>query len=199
MISHLQGNIIEIQDSELILDVHNVGYTVQMGTNQLQLLQQKKEETISLAIYTLVREDDIRLFGFPDFTYRKCFTVLLKVNGVGPKAAMLILDQLTPIQIAQAVTTQNAAAFTQISGIGTKVAQKLLLELQDKLAFLPQETLTDKTTIKPQTTTLEVLSALQNLGFTKQVAEKALNKVQDNTSDFDTLLRSCLSYLHQLK
>lgn len=178
MIAKLKGTVDDIFDDNCIIDVHGVGYLVFASGKTLATLQ--KGQAASLLIETLVREDNISLFGFSDAWEKEWFLTLTKVQGVGAKVALSILSALKPTELSAAVAAQDKNSFLRAAGVGPKLAARLTTELKDKIVTIPlvQAVMTDKdAVIAPQTSAPDaledVISALVNLGYTRLEAYKA--------------------------
>jgi len=202
MISFLKGIIEEIGDDSLFLDVNGVGYQVYAPSRVLA--QVAEGEVIKIHTHTYVREDALALYGFTETTDRAMFEKLLSVSGVGAKMAMAILSGLSSQDIANAVTAGDIATLTQISGVGKKLAERLILELKNKLGAFVGGNVTSigggKVTAAgmPQSAHSDVLSALINMGFKMAQAQQALAVAADEAgaeADFGTLLKTALKTL----
>ncbi|MDE3060994.1 MAG: Holliday junction branch migration protein RuvA, partial [Pseudomonadota bacterium] len=136
MIGKLRGLIDTIEDDSIVLDVGGVGYHVFCSGRTLAALP-SAGEAAQLIIEMHVREDHIHLYGFPDVVEREWFRLLLTVQGVGNRIALAILSAYTPEQMARAVLARDIAAFKAISGIGPKLAERIVTELKDKVGKLP--------------------------------------------------------------
>lgn len=178
MIGKLKGVVDSYAEDHVVLDVHGVGYVVQCSTRTLQKLP-RPGEAATLAIETQVREDAIRLFGFLSDAERDWFRLLQTVQGVGSKVALAILGILPPADLASAIALQDKAAVARTSGVGPKLAQRIVAELKDKapafgsvdpnLARLSGEE--DKSAPKP---VQDAISALVNLGYARPQAAAAV-------------------------
>ena len=135
MIAKLRGKVDTIGDDFCIVDVNGVGYLVFASAKSLGKLKIGAEA--SLLIETVVREDSISLFGFADAWEKEWFTTLTKVQGVGAKVCLAILSVLAPMQLAQAVSAQDKNSFTRASGVGPKLAARIVTELKDKIVTVP--------------------------------------------------------------
>ena len=207
MIAWLSGKVIEVDENEIIVDTKGVGYRVQIGSNlKIQENPCPGDET-ELAIYTSVKEDGIRLFGFQNFFTRKIFILFLNVNGVGPKVALNIVDQLGAKEIIRALRVGDASVFTKVSGVGKKTAQRILLDLQGKLEHLQFggddagqiEDSFESTNLSSQEQVFaDAVSALSNLGFSAKVAERVIAKYSTPDASLDELIRKCLSDLKKM-
>lgn len=132
MFYYVSGTVAELSAGMAIIDVGGVGYGC--ATTNYTLSQLKKGQSAKLYTYLNVREDAVELFGFADQSELRCFKLLISVSGVGPRAALAILSVVTPSQLALAVATEDTKALTAANGIGKKIAQRVILELKDKLA-----------------------------------------------------------------
>lgn len=199
MIALLRGIVWEMDKDKLIVDVNGVGYLLNIPAGRFG--NARIGEEVILHTYMLVREDDISLFGFADRQEKELFIKLLSVSGIGPKAALSILSSFSAVQIITALVQENHVMFTEISGIGSKIARRLTLELKEKFKdysieglerdnFLSVDngTLTDKT---------GVFDALLALGFTPNEAKLAVNTVNKVESEvsFEEQLREALRLL----
>ena len=136
MIASLRGTLLERGDGFCVIEAAGVGYLVQVSTATLAALPEPGAEA---RVHTrhIVREDAQLLFGFTDRDELRLFDLLIGVNGVGPRIALAVLSGLAPVQFARAVREENLAALTAVTGVGRKTAERLVVELRDKLAFLP--------------------------------------------------------------
>ncbi|MBR1605507.1 MAG: Holliday junction branch migration protein RuvA [Alphaproteobacteria bacterium] len=207
MIAKLRGVVDTIGDDYCIIDVNGVGYLVYASSKTLSRLN--KDNQFSLLIETVVREDSISLFGFYDAWEKEWFLTLTKVQGVGAKVCLSILSALTPSQLAQAVSAQDKASFTRASGVGPKLAARLVTELKDKIVTIPtelttrndlQQTASAAETPEEETEAYEdalagridnpmklddAISALVNLGYQRLEAYQAVNKANASEPDAD--------------
>ncbi len=195
MIAHLRGKLIYKQPGQAIIEAGGVGYDVSISIPTFTALPVAGAEA-SLHIYTQVSEDQIALFGFQDREEKRLFERLITVSGVGPKLAIKMLSGLSPERTVQAIRGQDHAQLTRIPGVGKKLAERLVVELKDKL---------DDFAVAPAPTAVrgpavdDVLSALVNLGYQRAAAEKAIeNAVAKDKSlagDFDALFRGALKVI----
>ena len=198
MIGRLKGHVIERGvDGCCVLDVNGVGYEVFVPMRLLGRLSQPAEP-VTLLVHTHVREDTLRLYGFADGDDREAFRVMLGVSGVGPKLAMAILSELSAAEVASAVARADKKRLSAVSGIGKKMADRLVLELKDKLQELGKDGAVLPAVVDlPKGRAGEVVSALQALGFTRGQAETAAAKVvaEQDARPIETLIRQALSTL----
>ena len=207
MIGWLKGNIIAVENDEVLLETGQVGYWVTLGPAKRMAMDLKAGMPAELFIYTVVREDDLKLFGFESLEARKLFTHLISVNGVGPKAGVGILDALSPEEILLAIQSQDVAPFISVSGIGKKTAARILLDLAGKLDSLETNYMTgnDKKVVASGkeevsgelTLRLEARSALVNLGFPDKDADKVIQTQIEPNISLNELIRRSLSQLQK--
>ena len=182
MIYSLTGKLIHTEQELAVIECAGVGYACKTTFSTLQKIAGK--ETITLYTHLAVKEDDVSLFGFADKEELKSFRMLISVSGVGPKAAIAILSACTPSQFALAVATGDSKAFTKVKGIGSKTAQRIVLELKDKIA--KENTFSvrsDENTIisAPQGGSVsEAVSALVVLGYSEGEAMSVISKLDPN-------------------
>lgn len=197
MIGYLEGKLRDKSPEYIIVDVHGVGYMVQVPLSTFYDLPELGQ-TVSLNIHTHVREDAIQLYGFRTAAEREMFLLLTTVNGVGPRLAVNILSGISPDDIRMVVMQQNPARLRNIPGVGKKIAERIMLELRDKLKA--KET-GDGTAIPlPAGSDVysDAFSALLNLGYRPAEAEKALNKARQQFGDslpLEKLLKESLRFL----
>lgn len=189
MIASLQGQVIQIGEDNLVVEVGGIGYLVYVTEFLVQ--SQRRGETVSLFTHLVVREDSLTLFGFQEQEEVSLFQELIKVNGVGPRLALETLSTHNPKVIKRAVLNKQEEIFAQVSGIGKKTAQKILLTLEDRITF------TDEMVISPETAGIngEVQEALVTLGYSVLEAQAALQTLPDDTPlDLETRLTIALRF-----
>lgn len=179
MISHLTGTLIDIGDGEVVVDVNGVGYEV--FVTPPAIADSGLDDTVSLWVHHAVREDASDLYGFADKASRRFFRLLLGVSGVGPKSAIGILSVADAKTLAQAVAEEDTSYLTQVSGIGPKTADKIVLELRDKITQVTDVTQSKK--MKGESDTLEALTAL---GYSKQEAREAIKQIDPDKLEGDS-------------
>ncbi len=193
MIAHLNGRMVEKSPTFAIIECNGVGYHVHISLNTYGKLG--SEETCKLFTELIVREDAQLLYGFKGLPEKRLFQLLISVSGVGPATAMLVLSSAEPTEIEQAILSGNAAWFKGVKGIGPKSAQRIIIDLKDKVSkenILSEFSLTVDNTLKN-----EALSALVNLGFNKNQAEKVIVKILNENSDYqlEEVIKSALKGL----
>jgi Holliday junction DNA helicase RuvA len=189
MIGYLKGRIVWHQENRIIINVNGVGYLVEVTDPACIPVTGEVMETY---VYTHVREDAISLYGFKGMEERELFTRLLSVSGIGPKAALNILSTLDYNKFINAVLTENIPLLKQIPGIGQKTAQRLVLELKNKVNDLTF----DHTTINTGTYDEELYQALQSLGYHVNEIEDAISKVElAGKERIEDRIKEVLAYL----
>lgn len=181
MIASLRGIVQFKYPDRLIVDVHGVGYEVLMPESTLFSVPDEGHE-VFLHIYSHIREDAFLLFGFFAHQEKQTFQLLLTVSGVGPKLALAILSALSPAELARAVSADDIGRLTQVSGVGKKSAERLCLELKDKVDFIPITAAVplDKGRVASQAANAifdDAVSALVNLGYPATNAQEAIAAV----------------------
>jgi holliday junction DNA helicase RuvA len=196
MIARLTGLVAEKSDDHAVLDVNGVGYRVQLSAVSLSALPPAGEKT-SLRTYTHVREDSLQLFGFASEEEESAFRALIAVKNVGPRAAQNILSGIEARELARAVADGDVARLTKVPGIGKKTAERLVLELKDKLVALARAAAPRAAPAHQPFEQLE--QALLGLGFKPTQAEAAVEAVRDEADGktVDELLREALKLLRQ--
>ena len=173
MYEFIRGIIVERNPAHIIIEAGGIGYFINISLNTYSKFNQKKEGLIYL--HQVIRDDAHVFYGFADKSERDLFRNLISVNGVGSNTAIMMLSSLNPDEIAVAVTTENVAVLKAVKGIGIKTAQRIIIDLKDKLGKLYD---TDQIFHSPNNTILnESLSALVMLGFVKRDAEKVVAKI----------------------
>jgi len=193
MIAHIQGKLTEKTPTEVIIDCGGVGYQVNISLHTYSLLPQS--ETIKLFTYLQIKEDAHTLFGFVEKSEREIFKMLLTVSGIGASIARTMLSSLEPKQIIQALALGDLATIQSIKGIGTKTAQRAILDLKDKVLKLYD--LDQVSMLQSNTNKDEALSALEVLGFNKKLAERVVDKIvsQDPDGTVESIIKQALKNL----
>ncbi|WP_420559484.1 Holliday junction branch migration protein RuvA [Tepidicaulis sp.] len=200
MIGKLKGIVDELGEDWLILDVGGVGYLVECSSYTLRRLP-AVGEAAALLIHTHVREQEIRLFGFSSEGERDWFRLLQSVQGVGARVALAVIGTLGPQGIQSAVATQDKKAVAQTSGVGPKLAQRIVVELKDKApagAFAIAVSEGGAEEAKPTDAEADAISALTNLGYAPAQAAEAVRKARaklDDEAGPETLIRLGLKEL----
>jgi len=173
MICHLKGKLVEKTPTYVIIECNGVGYKAHISLHTYS--QIADSELIKLETLLLVKEDSQTLYGFFDKTEREIFRLLISVSGVGPSIARIMLSSMTPTQIQEAIVAGNVATIQSVKGLGAKTAQRLILDLKDKILKtfeMPKDLFIQNNTIKD-----EALSALEVLGYNRRQSEKTVQKL----------------------
>jgi Holliday junction DNA helicase RuvA len=193
MISSVRGRVLGVGLDHAVLEVGGVGLAVQATPSTLASLRRGEEATLSTTL--VVREDSLTLFGFPDVEARELFRLLQTVSGIGPRLALAALAVLEPAQLRNALAEANIAVLTQVPGIGRKGAERLIIELRDKVSALPSTA----SPIAGQSGGVRssVIEALVGLGFAAKQAEQAVDGVllDNGVADTSAVLRKALTTL----
>ena len=173
MITHLEGKLVEKNPTEVVIDCNGVGYFVNISLHTFSEIPDR--ENLKLYTYLQVREDSHTLYGFSSKTEREIFILLISVSGIGANIARTMLSSLTPHQVKEGIASGDVALIQSVKGIGIKTAQRVILDLKDKvlkvygideLSLMPSNTHKD-----------EALSALDVLGFNKKQSEKVVDRI----------------------
>jgi Holliday junction DNA helicase RuvA len=203
MISHLSGTLLAKHATSVIIDVGGVGYEVTIPVTTFYDLGEPNSP-VRLNVYTHVREDALQLFGFRTLRERGLFTLLISVSGIGPKSAVAMLSGMSADEIVMAIRTNNYARLTSIPGVGRKTAERLVIELRDKMAALSSPALEQELASgalgaaqSEDALREDTLAALIQLGFPKPAAEKAITSAIQEGGELsvETLLRRSLRQL----
>jgi holliday junction DNA helicase RuvA len=192
VIARLSGTVLEKQPNRVVVDVAGVGYDVQVPLSTFYGVGEPGA-AITLRVHTHVREDAISLFGFASPLEQDLFERLIAINGIGPRLALAVLSGIDPGELVRAIRTQDVARLTRIPGVGKKTAERIGLELKDRLPHAaaggPFETTEPGSALRD-----DLLSALANLGYQRGAVEKAVDAVLDKTPDapFEHALRDVL-------
>ena len=173
MIAHIQGKLVEKTPTEVVIDCGGVGYHINISLHTYSLLP--TADFIKLYTYVQIKEDAHTLFGFMEKKEREIFKMLLSVSGIGASIARTMLSSLEPRQVIQAIASGDVATIQSIKGIGTKTAQRVIIELKDKVLKLYD--LEEVSLVQNNTNKDEALSALEVLGFIRKTAEKVVEKI----------------------
>ncbi len=193
MIAHLRGKLIARHPNQAIVETGGVGYDVVISVPTFSDLPPLGGE-VALFIHTHVREDQLALYGFLRAEEKQLFEKLITVSGIGPKLAITILSGMAASELGNAIRGNDVARLTKIPGIGRKTAERLVLELRDKLPAIGQEVVPALPALSAVQE--DVLSALVNLGYQRAAAEKALASVAKDGS-FDAMFRGALAAMNK--
>lgn len=182
MYSYLKGKLVEIFEDTIVIEVNNIGYNVRIPASMIDMLKGQGQE-LKVYTYLYVKEDAMQLYGFFTRDDLNIFKLLLGVNGIGPKGALAILSVMTPDDLRFAVLGEDAKAIAKAPGIGNKTAQRMIIELKDKLSL--EDAFEAKTAHMAEDQTMgsssvrnEAIQALTALGYSSSEALKALNGIE---------------------
>ncbi|MFD0761865.1 Holliday junction branch migration protein RuvA [Lutibacter aestuarii] len=193
MITHIRGKLIEKNPTYAVIEASGVGYWLNISLNTFSLLPDN--ESAFLYTHLAIKEDSHTLYGFISKIEREIFRLLISVSGVGPSIARTMLSSMTTDEIQQAIASGNVGVIQSVKGIGAKTAQRLLVDLKDKISktyIVDEVSVTQNNTNKN-----EALSALEVLGFAKKQAEKVIDKIliEDQTMSVEVLIKKALKNL----
>jgi Holliday junction DNA helicase RuvA len=197
VIAHLRGQLIYKQPNYVVVDCNGVGYELSISVATYTELGDLGAET-KLHVHTHVREDALQLFGFAELAEKRLFERLITISGIGPKLAITVLSGVSAERLVGAIRSGDHATLTKIPGIGKKTAERVVLELKDKLDDMAGFVLPTDTTAPRSlgATADDVLSALVNLGYPRPVAQKAVEAAAKDAAvsgDFEKLFRASMN------
>jgi len=199
MIGQLRGIILAKQPPQLLLDVNGIGYEIDAPMSTFYRLPEMGQE-VTLVTHFIVREDAHHLYGFFSQEERLLFRTLLKVNGVGPRLALTILSSINPDEFVQCVAHNDTASLVRLPGVGKKTAERLIIEMRDKLAAWQQHSPVELNLLASHVTergsrkqtVQDAVSALIALGYKPQEASRAVAKVDDGALSSEDIIRKAL-------
>ena len=193
MITQIKGRLVEKSPTELVIDCNGLGYLVNISLNTFSLLSDS--ETISLYTHLQIKEDSHTLFGFYEKTERNLFRKLISVSGIGASTARTMLSSLNPEEIQRAILSENVSTIQSVKGIGLKTAQRVIIELKDKVSVISEglEISSNFTNSKRE----ESLSALEVLGYSRKQTTKVVDKLISETSEIsvEEIIKNALNKL----
>lgn len=192
MIGFLTGKIISSKPTQILLDVNGVGYLVNISITTFEKISEK--ETASLHIHTSVKEDSIALFGFFTQSEREMFELLISISGIGPKVSLGILSGIAVDDLKDAIANGNVSRLIAIPGIGRKTAERVVLELRNKVDAIKVDGSSKEISAKD-----EAISALATLGYQRQTSEKIIRDLLSENQNYslEELIRKALSILNK--
>ncbi len=191
MIGRLNGRLIEKNPTDLLIECGGVGYEVKISLNTFSQLG--SDEAVQVFTKLIVREDAHILYGFANKEEREMFNHLISVSGIGPNIAMIMLSSLVPDEIAQAILTEDVTTIQKIKGIGTKTAQRVIIDLKSKVSKM--ELSSENIFTLNNRNRFDALNALVSLGFDKKSAEKVLDKIDTGNQSVEELIKDALRNL----
>lgn len=198
MIAYLKGTVHSKAENQVILEVRDVGYQLEISTQTLEQLPKRGKE-VELLVHHHITDNDQRLFGFLGQNEKDLFELLITVKGVGPKLGLTILSGLPAEEITGAIVQKDKGKLSQIKGIGKKTAERMILELKDKVSEMVDATYTPAAGSLSGNLKEEAVSALQSLGFRKRDSEKAVSlavKNGNSAQNVQELVKMALSQLN---
>ena len=193
MITHIKGRLVEKSPTELVIDCNGIGYLVNISLNTFSLLSDS--EAISLYTHLQVKEDSHTLFGFFDKSERSLFRKLISVSGIGANTARTMLSSLNPQEIQRAILTENVSTIQSVKGIGLKTAQRVIIELKDKVNLADS---TGEISISGLNQNREeALSALEVLGYSRKQTSKVVDELINNDPEIsvEKIIKNSLNKL----
>jgi Holliday junction DNA helicase RuvA len=196
VIGHLRGKLIDRRPNQVLLDVAGVGYQVQIPLSTFYAIGELKDE-VALLVHTHVRDDALVLYGFLTAREKHFFELLISASGVGPSLALKILSGMSVDDLIPAIRAGDLPALTRIPGVGKKTAERIVVELRDKLAQMEAAGPAEEKPAARGGLAADVVSALLNLGYDRRTAEKAAEEAQHDGggNSFEALLRASLQSL----
>jgi Holliday junction DNA helicase RuvA len=193
MITHLKGKLVEKTPTDVVIDCNGVGYFINISLHTFS--QIPSNENVTLYTHLQVREDAHILYGFSGMAEREIFRLLLSVSGIGASTARTMLSSLSPSQVTDAIASEDVATIQSIKGIGSKTAQRVILDLKDKIMKLYG--LSGISTNSSNTNKNEALSALETLGFARKQTEKVCEKIvlENPLASVETIIKQALKNL----
>jgi len=193
MITHIEGKLVEKNLTDVVIDCNGVGYLLHISLHTYS--QIPDQEKLKLYTFLLVREDSHTLYGFSSLAEREIFKLLISVSGVGASTARTMLSSLTPKQVRDGIAVGDVALIQSIKGIGTKTAQRVILDLKDKI--LKVYDIDEVSVHKNNTSKEEALSALEVLGFIRKHSERIIDKIITNNpeANVETIIKEALKNL----
>lgn len=179
MITHIQGKLVEKNPTDVVIDCNGVGYLLNISLHTYS--QIPNQEHLKLYTHLQIKEDSHTLYGFSSLGERQIFRLLISVSGIGTSTARTMLSSLTPKQVREAIATEDVALIQSIKGIGLKTAQRVVIELKDKV--LKAYDIEEGITFQNNTNKDEALSALEVLGFTKKQSERVVDKIVSSNQE----------------
>ncbi|MBM3812157.1 MAG: Holliday junction branch migration protein RuvA [Acidimicrobiia bacterium] len=196
MIALLRGTLVEKHPTQVIVETHGVGYEVTIPVSTFSALPDSGE-AVTLRVHTHVREDALALFGFATLDEKRLFEKLIQVSGIGPKLAVTVLSGLPTADLIRAIREGHVEQLVRIPGVGKKTAERMVLELRDKMTFAGVEQAVAAPSGPVSVVEEDVLSALVNLGCNRPAAEAAVKKAKaaGTADEFEALFRRSMEFI----
>lgn len=193
MIDYIKGEIVELTPTTVTIDINGIGYLINISLNTYTALSGKEEAKIY--IYEIIREDAHLLFGFAAKQERELFIQLISVSGIGANTARMILSSMTPSELVNVIASGNSDTLKMVKGIGLKTAQRVIVDLKDKIKI---DGIDQKTILHPNSqSSEEAVAALVMLGFSQQPSQKAVMKIlkENPAASVETIIKAALKML----
>ena len=191
MIAHINGKLVEKNPTTLIIECNGLGYEVKISLNTFSAIG--SDEAVKVYTQFIVREDAQLLYGFATKEEREMFNHLISVSGIGPNTAMIMLSSMIPDEIEHAIQSEDVKTIQSIKGIGVKTAQRVIIDLKDKMLKIVFST--ENIFNQNNTNRFDALTALVSLGFDKKAAEKAIDKIATGDESVEILIKEALKIL----
>ena len=192
MIARLTGRVLTLDLNTLVLDVNGVGYEIEVSSFTANSFE--VDNIVTLETHLIVREDAQILFGFKEASEKKLFQMLIKINGLGPRLAIGIMSGLGEDQFSLAIRDKDVKILTALPGVGKKTAERLIIELQDKMIFERATGEKNRSKIFPDVLA-DLEGTLLNLGYKPQEVDLAVNRIEVESADLEVLIKAALKEL----
>ena len=192
MIARLTGRVLTLDQGALVLDVNGVGYEIEVASSTANSVEIDK--IVTLETLLIVREDAQILFGFTELTDKKLFQLLIKINGVGPRLAIGIMSGLNEEELSLAIVEKDIKILTSLPGVGKKTAERLVIELQDKITFEKASGKKNKSKMSQELFS-DLEGTLLNLGYKPQEVDFAIHRIKIESTDLEVLIKAALKEL----
>ena len=192
MIARLTGRVLTLDQGTLVLDVNGVGYEIEVASSTANSVEIDK--IVTLETLLIVREDAQILFGFTELTDKKLFQLLIKINGVGPRLAIGIMSGLNEDELSLAIMEKDIKVLTSLPGVGKKTAERLVIELQDKIVFEKASGKKNKSKMSQELLS-DLEGTLLNLGYKPQEVDFAIHRIKIESTDLEVLIKAALKEL----
>ena len=192
MIARLTGRVLTLDQGALVLDVNGVGYEIEVASSTANSVEIDK--IVTLETLLIVREDAQILFGFTELTDKKLFQLLIKINGVGPRLAIGIMSGLNEDELSLAIMEKDIKVLTSLPGVGKKTAERLVIELQDKITFEKASGKKNKSKMSQELFS-DLEGTLLNLGYKPQEVDFAIHRIKIESTDLEVLIKAALKEL----
>lgn len=194
MIARLTGRVLTLDQGALVLDVNGVGYEIEVASSTANSVEIDK--IVTLETLLIVREDAQILFGFTELTDKKLFQLLIKINGVGPRLAIGIMSGLNEDELSLAIMEKDIKTLTALPGVGKKTAERLVIELQDKITFEKVSGKKNKSKMAQELLS-DLEGTLLNLGYKAQEVDFAIHRIKIESTDLEVLIKAALQELRR--